>query len=284
LILDTSDSMQTNSNGGHTRLEWLKDSADQLVAQLDANGGVGGASGSHHVGVTKFSGNSASVVLPLGASDATAVQAAIDGLAANGNTPLKAGMAAGAADLVANGRADAQKIEIILSDGRPNPDQGPDGAWASSSSGQRPTAADGAAYLGSADIAISVALGEGGKGTSAVDLDLMALLGPDGAYHVLLGSELNGAFDNIYKQIACPSEPPSEAPSQAASEVPPSFEASVGAATDVPTQLPTEPNTATTGSAGGSGPSDSAWLLVAALGVVLASIIVMTPARSKTRR
>jgi hypothetical protein len=38
------------------------------------------------------------------------------------------------------------------------------------------------------------------------------------------------------------------------------------------------------GSTGSSGPTDGAWLLVVALGVLLASIVVLTPARAKSRR
>jgi hypothetical protein len=50
------------------------------------------------------------------------------------------------------------------------------------------------------------------------------------------------------------------------------------------TEVPSEPNTATIGGTGTSSPSDSSWLLVAALGVLLASVVVLTPARVKTRR
>lgn len=67
------------------------------------------------------------------------------------------------------------------------------------------------------------------------------------------------------------SAPPSEAPS---------FEASQAGETDVAS----EPNTATFGTNGTSGPADGAWLLVVALGVLLASIVVLTPARAKSRR
>jgi uncharacterized repeat protein (TIGR01451 family) len=45
----------------------------------------------------------------------------------------------------------------------------------------------------------------------------------------------------------------------------------------------TQPPTDTLGSSG-SGPSDSAWLLVVGLGVLLASVVVLTPARVKSRR
>ena len=44
------------------------------------------------------------------------------------------------------------------------------------------------------------------------------------------------------------------------------------------------PPTDTFGGNGTSSPADSAWLLVVALGVLLASIVVLTPARAKSRR
>jgi hypothetical protein len=49
------------------------------------------------------------------------------------------------------------------------------------------------------------------------------------------------------------------------------------------TDAPTQPPTDTLGS-NSSGPSDGAWLLVVALGVLLASVVVLTPARAKSRR
>jgi len=61
---------------------------------------------------------------------------------------------------------------------------------------------------------------------------------------------------------------------------PPSFEQSFGGETDAPS----EPSTDTFGTNGTSGPADGAWLLVVALGVLLASIVVLTPARAKSRR
>jgi hypothetical protein len=81
-----------------------------------------------------------------------------------------------------------------------------------------------------------------------------------------------------------PSTPPTEAPSTA-----PSFDQSQSPATEAPSFEQTEaaesqPNTATIGSAGTSGPSDGSWLLVAAVGVLLASVIVLTPARAKNKR
>ena len=81
-----------------------------------------------------------------------------------------------------------------------------------------------------------------------------------------------------------PSEAPSEAPSFEQSEAPntdaPSFEQSQEADTDAPS----EPQTDALGTNGTSAPADGAWLLVVALGVLLASIVVLTPARAKGRR
>jgi hypothetical protein len=58
-----------------------------------------------------------------------------------------------------------------------------------------------------------------------------------------------------------------------------SFTGSQSGETDVPSQ----PNTATIGDSS-SGPSNGAWLLVAALGALVGSIVVLTPARAKNRR
>ena len=69
--------------------------------------------------------------------------------------------------------------------------------------------------------------------------------------------------------------PPTEAPSAT-----PTFGLETAGITDAPS----EPSTDTFGTNGTSGPADGAWLLVVALGVLLASIVVLTPARAKGRR
>lgn len=74
---------------------------------------------------------------------------------------------------------------------------------------------------------------------------------------------------------------PGETPEPTVAPTPtPTFGSSNAGETDAPT----EPNTATIGGNGTSGPADSAWLLVVALGVLLASVVVLTPARAKSRR
>jgi hypothetical protein len=55
------------------------------------------------------------------------------------------------------------------------------------------------------------------------------------------------------------------------------FSSETGGETDAP---PSEPNTAALGTSTGA-PADGAWLLVIALGVLLASIVVMTPAKAR---
>ena len=78
-----------------------------------------------------------------------------------------------------------------------------------------------------------------------------------------------------------PSEAPSFEQSQAdttsAPSDAPSFEQSQGDVTQCPCDT-------TPGLANTSHPADGAWLLVVALGVLLASVVVLTPARAKNRR
>jgi hypothetical protein len=77
-----------------------------------------------------------------------------------------------------------------------------------------------------------------------------------------------------------PSTPPSAPPSAPASEAPSASPGGGGAgATDVPTQAPTDTDHGLV-----SSPADGAWLLVVALGVLLGSVVVLTPARAKRRR
>jgi hypothetical protein len=74
-----------------------------------------------------------------------------------------------------------------------------------------------------------------------------------------------------------PSEAPSFEQSQADTTSAPSFEQSQADVTQCPCDT-------TPGLANTSHPADGAWLLVVALGVLLASVVVLTPARAKNRR
>lgn len=50
------------------------------------------------------------------------------------------------------------------------------------------------------------------------------------------------------------------------------------------TDVPTEPNTAAIETGGPSNPSSSVWMLIVALGLLLGSVVILTPAPSKTKR
>ncbi len=207
IVLDTSGSMSSNKSGtpSHTRLYWAQAAATQLVSDLDSHGGVGTL---HHVGLTTFSGTTASVKLALGTSTAAQVDAAISALTAGGNTPFKTGMAAGAKDLTDHARTidGIKHVIIFLSDGRPNPD-GPNTGWGNGTS-QRPTEASANTFKDAADEVITIAIGAGGTGSSAVDLTLMQNLAKpnDSSHHynVLDSSLLPTLFTSIFTQIACP--------------------------------------------------------------------------------
>ncbi|HUO40119.1 MAG TPA: VWA domain-containing protein, partial [Mycobacterium sp.] len=216
IILDTSGSMGSNYSGSpsHTRLYWAQQAADQLVDQLQANGGVG-SGGIHEVGLTTFSGTTSTVRLALGASDATTVKNAINATTASGNTPFKTGMATGAADLTAHKRTlvnglTVKHVIIFLSDGRPNPDQsGRTGLVATNNSSERPTQANLDSFRAAADSIYSIAIGSGGgSGANLVDLGLMQLLAKSdgtsgGYYNVVDASLLPTLFSTIFQQIAC---------------------------------------------------------------------------------
>jgi Mg-chelatase subunit ChlD len=197
LIIDRSGSMSSEQSGGQTRIYWAKQAANQLVDDLDANGGVGSM---HAIGLTSFGGVTATVNMALGGSSAAQAHTAINAISASGNTPLKLGLATGAADLVANQRNSVSGVPVLhvlvmLSDGRPNPDPG-----------QRPSAGEIASYLGSADVAYSIAIGEGGSGSSQIDLGLMGDLANPGANfrHVVEASDLPGLFSSIFDELSCP--------------------------------------------------------------------------------
>ena len=106
LIIDRSGSMQSETSGdpAQTRLAWAKLAVNQLVTALDTNLGIGGDD--HRIGLTTFGGDSATTPLPLSAdNDLTDVTTAINAITATGLTPLRIGMATGAADLTANARS-----------------------------------------------------------------------------------------------------------------------------------------------------------------------------------
>ncbi len=283
LILDRSDSMGGNSTGSpkHPRIYWEKAAADQLVDDLDSNGGVGG-SGRHQVGVASFGDKTATVDLALGGSSAGDAKAAIDGIATSGNTPLKEGMAAGAGDLSAHGRDKAfglnvKHVIVILSDGHPNPES------------SRPSSGEIASFQSSADLVFSIAIGEGGQDTSQVDLPLMqSLAKPDSGYHhVVDASDLTSLFSDIFETIACPTPGPTATPTPKPTATPthrptPSPSGEVQGATGTPrvTLPPTDTDVNGTCSTDNGGLR----LALAALGLAIAGTLLLVPSRRYARR
>ena len=164
LVIDTSGSMGGNYSGtpSEPRIYWAKLAANQLVTDLENNGGIGVTG--NRVGITTFSGTTAHSDATAWTSTAAQLANKINAIAAGGTTPTAVGMRTATTDLIAHARnpvgGKVERVVIFLSDGRPNPDLGPNGLPATSASGnQRPTQADITAYLGSADIAYSILIG-----------------------------------------------------------------------------------------------------------------------------
>jgi hypothetical protein len=186
----------------NTRLGWANDAANDLVASLEANGGVGGPTGLHHVGLVTYGGGSSTINLALGAATGPEVHGAIDvwdGYAGNGATPIDSGMSSAVAAMTAGRRTDVDgvavlQVFIMLSDGRPNPDPG-----------ARPTPEEIAAYLGTVDQAFSIGIGPTGTGDPNLepDLALMQLLAnpATGYKHLVDAASLPPLFGEMAQQL-----------------------------------------------------------------------------------
>jgi uncharacterized protein YegL len=164
LVIDTSGSMNGNNSGtpSSPRIYWAKQAANQFVSDLSTNGGIG-ATG-NRLGITTFSGTTANSIGSAWTSTAAQLTTSINAITASGTTPTKVGLNTGAADLIGHARnavgGTVKRVIILLSDGRPNPDQGPNGKVATSAvNNMRPTQADLNTYLGSADVAYSILIG-----------------------------------------------------------------------------------------------------------------------------
>jgi Flp pilus assembly protein TadG len=240
LLIDKSGSMSRNYSNGHNRVYWAGAAAKQLVADLNNNGGIS-ATG-NRVGITTFQGEPGSSTAgerydgqDVNHPDAwTSTAAQLDTLidtvtnSADGNTPTADGISAAAADLTSKARPSSptvQRVLIFLSDGRPQPDLGPNGEYAPPGTlvtdNERPTKAEVDGYLGSADVAYSIMIGvvpdpypyptgavttpPNNLDNNIVDPDMMKLLAkPDVATHyfnVVDGSGLPGVFHQIAADI-----------------------------------------------------------------------------------
>jgi von Willebrand factor type A domain/Putative Flp pilus-assembly TadE/G-like/IPT/TIG domain len=226
LVIDKSGSMGGNYSGtpSEPRLYWAKLAANQLVTDLADNGGIG-ATG-NQVGITTFSTASASSDPTAWTSTAAELATKINAITAGGETPTALGMQTATADLIANARnavgGKVKRVVIFVSDGRPNPDLGPNGLPATdATNNQRPTQADITAYLGSADVAYSILIGTSpyyyaiNQGppldANINDPDMMKLLATKNDmtatppqiyyYNVVQASDLPNVFQQIAGQI-----------------------------------------------------------------------------------
>jgi hypothetical protein len=146
-------------------------------------------------------------------------------------------------------------------------------------------------FTGAADVSDVPADSIQGNGTN-IDWYVLVTVAGDSLTIDTAESNVAGGDDDLRISHICAggqpvvTPPPTQVvtppPTQVVTPPPPSpsFFQSQAAETDVPT----EPNTATIGSNGTSAPADGAWLLVIALGVLLSSVVVLTPARARTRR
>jgi hypothetical protein len=192
LTVDTSGSMVNNRSAGQTRLYWAQQAANELLDSLEA------ARGTHQVALVRYSGNVSDplvseILVPLTA-DFTTVRTAVAALVGAGNTPLKQGMDKGREALLAGDRGGATQVHIILSDGRPWPDN----------SSTRPTLAEIAAFKASADQVYSVVIGEGGAAGTANSVDtvlMQSLAEPDDETHYLRVID-SSQLPDVFRQIA----------------------------------------------------------------------------------
>ena len=206
-VIDRSGSMNT-SEGAHTRLGWAKLAATGLVDQFNVPAGSVGTL--HQFGVSTFGGTTVTRNIQLGTSNASTVNAAINGIVGNGGTPFDIGMNEGAdnmldGDRTTYGGVTVKQVLIFLSDGNPDPDS------------YAPISSEITSYLASADEAFAVAigpdggdLGGGGTGVSYALMRQISKPGyvnagnPGGFRAVTSGSGLPNLFDELYEEIACP--------------------------------------------------------------------------------
>lgn len=198
-VIDRSGSMNT-SEGAHTRLGWAKLAATNLVDALNTPAGSVGTL--HQVGVSTFGGTTTTRNIALGASNADAVKAAINGISGNGGTPFDIGMAEGADNMLDGDRStyngeSVMQVLIFLSDGNPDPDS------------YTPNSGEISSYLASADKAYAVAIGPDGgnlgSGGTGVSYALMQQISKPGQFRsVTSASGLPNLFEEIYEEIACP--------------------------------------------------------------------------------
>jgi len=123
LVLDTSSSMAEPAPGGGTKLDAARAAAEAFAGLLDLGAGGGGAD---RVGIVSFNGSAARVLALSG--DRARVAPALAGLSTGAGTRIDLGLAEAAGTLAEGGRADAQAVVILLTDGLQTESEAPNAA------------------------------------------------------------------------------------------------------------------------------------------------------------
>ena len=205
LVIDRSGSMDDMPDN---RIYWAKLAANNLVDDL---AGLDDSLSPHRVSVISFAGEStATLHLALDAgTSASAAHSAIGSITTGGDTYIAPGLTLATSQLNTLGRADAEKVVILLSDGRNWKNY--DDPWSCPLSQQRRQDTVDAipALHAAADTVYTVGIGsETGLPDSCDNTELdEALLqdiaeGPPGEYiHVEDASDLPDIFDDLFEEI-----------------------------------------------------------------------------------
>jgi len=184
LVLDTSSSMAEPAPGGGTKLDAARAAAEAFVGLLDLGAGGGGAD---RVGVVSFNGSAARVLALTG--DRARVAAALAGLSTGAGTRIDLGLAGAAGTLAEGGRAEAQAVVILLTDGLQTASEAPNGAVVARSEGLK---AGGA-------LVYTIGLGE------TIDRELLRAVATsaDRYYESPTTDELAAIYRAISARLAC---------------------------------------------------------------------------------
>jgi Mg-chelatase subunit ChlD len=203
LVIDRSGSMgKAPLSGGQFRIYWAKLAADNLVDQL---AGPGGSLSPHRVAVISFAGDAtATLHLALNAgTTAAAVKSAINSITTGGSTYIAPALTKATDQLHTFGRADAQKVVILLSDGRnwANSGHTPDAATRRANT----VSAIGPLHLavGATGMVFSIGIGTDGPDFSDLDVPLLQQIAtaPGQYIHATDASTLPDIFLDIIQGI-----------------------------------------------------------------------------------
>lgn len=115
LVVDVSSSMRDPDEGGTAKIDAARESARRIASMLEVENVRGGQ---HQIGLVTFGDDARTLLAPT--TDVQQLRAALDRLAASGNTRLASGLQQGAGLLGQGGR----RVLVLLTDGVPTLDAG----------------------------------------------------------------------------------------------------------------------------------------------------------------